>query len=104
GAGPERDLPEVVAGTDRADGLAVHGHFRLALFDDEESCAACSLLEEDVARGHAPLTHRGRDLLDLAVVEPREERNLLQHVGRGAGHAGVIHRSEGWRPSARMCR
>src|SRR5581483_4216894 len=100
----ERDLTDVVAGANGADGLSVHGHVRLALFDDEETRAARSLLEEDLARGHPALAHRGGDLLELAVVEPREERDLLQHVGGGAGHAGVIHGSAGWRPCARMYR
>src|SRR5439155_13127113 len=31
-------------------------------------------------------------VVELAAVQAREERHPLEHVGRGAGHGGVIHR------------
>ena len=44
------------------------------------------------ARGEAPFAHRRGDLLELAVVQTREQRDPLEDVCRGPGHGGVIHR------------
>src|SRR3954454_3094176 len=87
----ERDLAEVVAGPDRAFRLAADLHVGLALLDDEEADAAGALLRHGVAGPEAALAHAARDLLQLLVVEPREERDLLQHVDGGSGHGAFIH-------------
>src|SRR5260370_26976955 len=93
GAGEEGDLAEVVAGADRAAGRALHGDPGLAGLDDEEAGAARALGGHRVAGGEAPLAQRPRDLVQLAVVEAAEQRHLLQHVGGGPGHGGVIPRN-----------
>ena len=72
----------------------------LAALDDEEAGAARALLGDRVARREAPLAHRGGDLLELAVVQPREERHSLEDVCGGPGHGGVIHRVTGPEKSA----
>ena len=64
-------------------------HLGLALLDHEEAHAARAFLRHDVARLEAALPHAGRDLLQLAVVEAREQRHLLQHLHRGLAHAAI---------------
>src|SRR5436190_22533413 len=89
----ERDLAEVVAGPDRSLRIAADGHFRLALLDDEEAGAAGPLLRQGVALAEAALPHAAGNLAELAVVEPREQRHLLQRVGRDAhGRIYIVRR------------
>src|SRR4029077_9887519 len=82
----ERDLAEVVAGTDGGLLLAADAHVRLALLDHEEGGASRALLRHSVAGLEAALTHAARDLLEFLLVDPGDDRDVLQRVG-GCAHA-----------------
>src|SRR5205085_6431437 len=101
GAGQERDLAEVVAGADRVSVLAVDEDVALALVDDEEARAARALFDDVPAGSDATLAHRTGDLLELALLEARKQRDPLQHVDSRPRHAAVIHPTRGAR-SARI--
>src|SRR3954465_7410748 len=86
------DLAEVVTGAQRAALLAVDGHLRLPAEDDEEADAAVALHDDVRAGGDVPVAHLGGQPGEGLLVETREERDLLELLGRD-GHAPTLPRS-----------
>src|SRR5215207_5333620 len=77
----QRDLAEVVARPEPALLLTVHRDLGVSVLDHEEADAALALAGDLLACGELPALHRLRDLLELLVVQVREERDVLEQLG-----------------------
>src|SRR5215212_9548974 len=77
------DLAEVLAGTQRADDLAIDADGGIAVLDHEEADPTLPLRGDRVALTEAAFLHASRDLLQLLRLHPLEEgdaRQRLHHV------------------------
>src|SRR5262249_38739574 len=83
----QRDLAEVVAGSERAAVLASDRHPGLARLDHEEPDAALTFGSNGVSGTERALLHRPGDPLELPRLEAVEERDALEKVGRRLCHA-----------------
>src|SRR5919106_5715269 len=90
--GDQRDLAEMVAGAERADLLSADLDLGVALANDEEADAALALLRHGLARPERTLVHSARDRLQLARIEPREDRDVLEELGRLGRHGAILLR------------
>ncbi len=87
----QRDLTEVAPGPDLRDLLPTGGDHALALGDDEEAHPVrVAFLHDHAPGGERPLAEVARQALEVFLVEPREERDLGQQVGR-LGHVTGLH-------------
>ncbi len=74
----ERDLAEVVAGTELPHRRSIHRDLELTGIDDEEAVAGLSLAYDGIARPHANPDELTREPFDLSLRERGEDRDLAQ--------------------------
>src|SRR5262245_4275298 len=88
----ERDLPEVVAGTERGAVLSADRDLGVALRDHEEARSGRAFRRDLCPLGEAAFVQLPPELVEVAVVEPAEERDVPQGVDRGT-HRGDHRRT-----------
>ena len=86
----EKDEEGEPTGAELAALLAPRGHRGLAALDHEEARTGLALADDGAAGVEGAVLERARDSLELAAVELREERDLLQKLEGWSGHARIL--------------
>ncbi len=92
-AADQRDLAEVVAGTERATLLALDGDVGLARLDHEEPGGTLTLCRQLLAGLELAVGEVRRERLQLAIAQLLEERDTLDEFD-GSSHARILNQRE----------
>src|SRR6266566_68927 len=88
----ERDFAEVAARAETFYFLSIDGRHAFALGNDEETDPTLvAFADHGCASRKGPFAEGLAELLEVATVQPRKERNLFESVCRIDRHAMMLH-------------